>query len=248
VARVALPEGALVPSAVSDNVVVPDAVRGALRALLSGLGAEGRRACLVLPGGLARVALLDIPTGVNPVDFARFRLSPALPFPASEALVDGLHLPGRGYVAAAVRRGVVESYESVARNAGLAVERVELAVLAALAALRRDAPRVSTVDLILGDAAVAFAAHRGGVLAAFRSRLRDLGPGELERLRAEADRTARLGGDGTPPALRVVGPGATGLIRALSFAGRSAQAGWRLPLPDASFDDAAELAWLGAAL
>jgi hypothetical protein len=246
--RIGLPEGALVPSAVLEHFAGRDEVKGALRALLSALGAEGRRACLVLPGGLARIVLLDVPAGVSAADFGRFRLSQALPFPASEALVESLRVGARAHVTAAVSRRVVEAYETLARDAGLGVERVELAPLAAVAALRRRPPRASTVDVILGDVAVCFVAHRGGALVAFRSRLRDPGPGEPDRLREEADRTARLAGDGDAPSLRVVGSGATGLIRTLAFAGRPAQPGWRVPLPDALPEDAAELGWLGAAL
>jgi hypothetical protein len=247
-ARVALPPGALVPSAVDDNLAGPEVVRAALRTLLSTLGAEGRPARLLLPGGLARLALFERSAGVSAVELARFRLSQALPYPASEALVDGLRVGARGYAAAAVRRRVVEGYEVAARDAGLAIERVELAPLAALAALQRSAPRGSSVDLILGDGALTVAARRDGALALLRSRLRDPGPGEPERLRDEADRSARLAGDGTAPTLRVVGPGSTGLVRALSFAGRHAVAGWRIPLPEGATEESSELAWLGAAL
>jgi hypothetical protein len=247
-ARIGLPDGALCPSAAAENLPAREEVRGALHALWSGLGAAGRRAWLVLPAGLARVALLEIPAGAAPADYGRFRLSQALPFPPSEAIVESLPLASRTHVVAAVWRRVIEGYESVARDAGLVVERVELAPLAALAALVRRAPRGSCVDLILGEAAVCFAARRDRALLALRGRLRDPGPGEPERLREEAERTARVAGDGAPLTLRVVGAGATALVRALGFAGHQAQPGWRVALPDALPEEAAELAWLGAAL
>ena len=62
----------------------------------------------------------------------------------------------------------------------------------------------------------------------------------------EVDRTAALAGNGGPPRIRAVGPGALALLSAWQHEGRSVEAGWRaegaLPV------DAAELAWLGGAL
>ena len=80
----------------------------------------------------------------------------------------------------------------------------------------------------------------------FRNRLRDGGPGEPRWLAREVDRTAALAGNGGPPRLRAVGPGATALLRALAESGRAAEPGWRVEgtLPV----EAAELPWLGAAL
>lgn len=245
-AREPLPQGALVPSAFQANLARPAEVRDALRSVLDSLGGQARRACLILPAGIARTLLLEVPTGTSAAEFARFRLGQGLPYPGAEAVVDVLPVgPGR-CLAAAVRQRCVAEYETIASECGLSVERVELAPLSALGGLRR-APSESTLDVILGDAAVSLAASRHGRLRVFRSRLRDPGPGEATWLRDEIDRTLALAGDGAAPRIRVVGSNSTALLRALSFAGRPAEPGWggaRAQVPEA----AAELSWLGAVL
>jgi hypothetical protein len=205
-------------------------------------------ACLLLPAGVARIVLLELPAGVEAEGFARFRLASSLPYPAAEAVVDLMPAgPGR-VLAAAVRRRVVEEYERAAAAAGLRQARLDLAPLAALAGLEQEpsgGPRA--VDVILGDAAVSFAARAHGALRAYRTRWRDPAVDETRWLADEAWRTADLIGDGAFPPLRVVGPGASALVRDWTAAGLSAAPGWALegrglPAP------AAELAWLGGAL
>jgi hypothetical protein len=202
---------------------------------------------LILPGGVARTVLLEVAAGVTAREFARFRITPGLPYPPDEALVDVLPLDGGRILAAAVRRSVVEGYEAVAGAAGLDVERLDLAPLAALSALARE-PRGTavSVDVILGDHALSLAAWQGGALHFFRTRLRESGPREAQWLGREVDRTAVLAGNGSAPRIRAVGPGAVELLRAWSDEGRAGEPGWRAEgaLPVA----AAELAWLGAAL
>ncbi len=240
-----LPPGTLVPGPAERNLVRPDEVREALVQVAAALEAGRAPAALILPAGTARIVLLDLPSGVTAREYARYRLGGALPYPAEEAVVDVLRLDGGRMLAAAVRRAVLQEYEDVAAAAGLVQERLDLAPLAALAALLADrGAEGAGVDVILGDAAVSFASHDAAGLRAFRTRLRDAGPGEAERLRDEADRTAA--GNGGPPLLRVVGPGAGALLRAWAEAGRLAVPGWQA---DGSLPvDPAELAWLGGAL
>jgi hypothetical protein len=249
VARVPLSPGALEVSAFEPNLRRPDEVKAALVHLASTLGAGNSAACVVLPDGLARLGLLDVPKDATPERYARFRLMGSLPYPAEEALVDVLPLGGSRVLAAAVRRAVVHAYEAVVRAAGIEQDRVDLAPLAALAGLRRAAPPAPpmTVDVVLGEVAVSLAARDGALLAAFRNRRRDGGPGEGERLRLEVERTALLAGDGAaPPRVRVLGPGAAALVREWRAAGRAAELGWSVPAPD--LVETAEMAWLGAAL
>jgi hypothetical protein len=245
-ARVALPDGALLPAPLDENLADPASVQAALRELRARLG--GEHAALILPDGLARTLLLEIPRGADPRGFARFRLEPSLPYPATEAVVDVLRV-GRGrFLAAAVRARVVRSYEAAARAAGFVQERVDLAPLAALAALLRSRGRRAGVDLILGDVALSLAAFDAqGELRAFRSRRRDPGLDEPARLREEVERTAALAGIGQGLVLRVVGEGAPALSASLSSGGRSVEAGWRAAVPGQA-QDAAEPSWLGAAL
>ena len=246
-ARLPLAPGALAVSAFEPNVLRPDEVREALARVAGALGLNGQGACVVLPDGVARLALLQVPPDAEAERFARFKLGPALSYPVAEAVVDVLPLGGSRVLAAAVRRSVVEGYEQVVRAAGVAQDRVDLAPLAAVAALARGSAPPG-VDLILGEAAVSLAARLDGSVRAFRNRRRDPSPGEPERLALDVARTAALAGDGQgAPRVRVLGPGAAALVRSWREQGGEAELAWRLSLPGESADSA-ELAWLGAAL
>jgi Tfp pilus assembly PilM family ATPase len=248
VSRVPLEAGALAPSPLEPNVVRPESVREALASVRNALGTNGRRVVLVLPHGVSRTLLVDTPPGVAIHDYARFRLSQGLTYPHSEAVVDSMPLGGRRHLCAAVRRSLVEAYESIAQSAGFALDRVDLAPLAAVAGLRSQASAAdSGVALILGDTAYSLIAFRAGSVDAFRSRIRDPAPGEAERLSDEAVRTASLAGAGALKRVVVLGSGAPAVARRLRDLGCPAEPAWSagdagLPL------ERAELAWLGAAL
>jgi hypothetical protein len=246
-ARVPLGEGALLPSPLAPNVVHPETVADALRALARSLRIGDAPVCLLLPDGMARLALLEVPADVTPQEYARFRIVPGLPYPAAEAVIDVLPLgPGRAVVAAA-RRSVIEGYEAVADQAGIVQDRLDLTPLAALSALLREPGDAAglTVDVILGDAAFCLAAHQGGLLRTLRNRRRDPGPDEPGRLAEEILRTAVLAGDGAAPRVRVVGAGARDLLARWRVAGGTAEPGWRGE--EAAGVEISELAWLGGA-
>jgi hypothetical protein len=241
---VPLAPGALLVSAFTPNLARPAEVSAALARLREALGPG--RVTLVLPDGLARVLLLEAPKGADPHEYARFRLGPALPYPVGEAAVDLLPLDGRRMLAAAVRRDVVAGYEAAAAAAGLQTDRVDLAPLAALSGLLRLPRPVRTVEIVLGDAALSLAAFDRGRLSAFRTRRRDPGPGEAERVCGEAARTASFG-VGDPPCLRITGVGARSFRDDLAGVGQAVELAAVLPGPG-SLPEAAELPWLGAAL
>ena len=246
-ARAPLSPGALVPGPFDPNVVGGPEVQRALSEVAAGVEGGRGPVALILPEGVARTALLDVPAGVTAREFARYRITAGLPYAPDEALVDVLPLHGGRVLAAAVRRSVIEGYEAVAAAARLDIERLDLAPLAALSALARE-PRGTevSVDVILGDRALSLAAWQGGVLHVFRTRWRQSGPREPLWLGREVDRTAVLAGNGSAPRIRAVGPGAVALLTAWQDAGRAGEPGWRaegaLPV------EATELAWLGAAL
>jgi len=232
--RVVLPPGALAPSASSRNVVRADDVRRALAEALAAVAAPtgpAGPAVLVLPDGVARVALLARPPDADPRELVRFRLASSLPWDASDTVVDSLPA-GRGQViGAALRRAVVVDHEQAVAAAGVARERVHLAPLLALEPLLRPgAPEA--VHVLLGDAVATFAAVHGGVVRAVRSRRRDPSAGEAPRFAAEAARIAR-GLDGGPSlAVAFVGADAPVLRRDAAQAGarvlpaRDAEPGW----------------------
>jgi hypothetical protein len=245
--RAALSPGALVPSALEANIASAEEVRDAVTRVSAELRFGRAPVTVIAPQGIARILLLEVPAGVDPGEFARYRFAD-LPYPVAEAVVDVLPVRGGKAVAAAVRRRVVEDYEAVIAAAGLSQERFDLTSLAALGGLLKDSARDALVlDVILGDAGFTMAAHRDGVLAALRHRLRDRRDGEAERLRAEAERTAVLAGQRLGP-VRVVGAGARGLIREWSAAGLDARRGWFEEDGNGLPHDATEIPWLGALL
>lgn len=245
--RATLSPGALVPSPFETNVARPEEVRAALRLVREGLQSNGRRAFLILPDGLARFALLDVPSGASGQEYARFRLSQLTPFAPGEAIVSALSVGQRRILGAAIRRRVVEGYESVAAAAGFSQGRLSLAPLAGVVGFMRCATGSNrTLGLILGSTALSLAVFDGGDLGVFRCRRRDPGPGEAARLASEIARTASLAGDATAPGIRVVGPGAVALARDLAANGWPAEAGWRLGGGTQS-EEIAEQPWLGAA-
>src|SRR5688572_12617877 len=171
-ARAALSPGALLPGALEPNVASLPEVRDAVAQVAKDLGIGRTRVTVVAPQGVARLLLLEPPSGVDPMEFARYRFSD-LPYPAAEAVLDVLPVRGGRAVAAAVRRPVVEDYAAVVAAAGLEQERLDITSLAALTGLLKDSPGDDLIlDVILGDVAFAMAAHRDGVLSALRHRRR----------------------------------------------------------------------------
>ena len=245
-AHAELSPGALLPSALEPNVASLPEVRDAVLRVAADLGVSRTRVTVVAPQGVARLLLLELPSGVDPMEFARYRFSD-LPYPASEAVLDVLPVRGGRAVAAAIRRLVVEDYEAVVAAAGLEQDRLDITSLAALGGLLKDSPGDDLVlDVILGDVGFAMAAHRAGVLSVLRHRRRDRRDGEPERLHAEVERTAARAG-APVGRLRVVGTGARALLRQWTAAGLPAVPGWDAEIAGVP-RDAAELPWLGALL
>jgi len=235
-AREPLAPGALAPSAAGRNLGRADEVREAMGRALQRLRHSGGQVTLVLPDGVARLALVELAADADARDYVRFRLAGSLPWPAADGLVEVLPV-GRGRViGAAVRRATVAEYEQLAASAGLEGERVHLAPLLALAGVARAR---DAVHVMLGDTVVSLAAVRDGAVAVFRSRRRDVAEDEADRLLAEATRTARLAGDGAS-APRVVFSGSDA---ARLCAQMGAEAAVAVP-GSGEWPHAAEAAWL----
>src|SRR5688572_8142239 len=135
-AQVPLDHEAIVPSPLGANVARPDVVRDALARVATSLELGRTPTLVLLPAGTARLALLEVPRGVAAQEFARYKLLGGLPYPPEGAVVDVLDVGEGRAVGAAVRRSVLEGYEAAIAAAGLVVERIDLALLAALAALQ----------------------------------------------------------------------------------------------------------------
>lgn len=236
-AEAPLASGALQPRPLEENLVRPAEVRAALSQVIQELGRSGA-AALVLPDGLARFALLNLQAGVAALDVARFRLGATLPFPVSEASVDGVGAgPGR-FLAAAVRRAVVRGYEAVAAEVGLRQERVDLAPLVSLSSLFDE--RGPVVAAHLGDAAFSVAVVRDGGVQSFRNRRRDPDSNEYQRLRDELLRSAALLGIERPRII-LLGAEAPDLAEALRSDGQLAEVGGKR-----SGSEPASAGWLAA--
>jgi hypothetical protein len=239
--RAAVGPEAVAPSPSAANLA-DEEVRAAIRRSVEAAAPSARGAVLVLPDGIARIVLVDVPRDAAAREFVRFRVAPSLPWPAAETIVDVLPV-GRGrVVGGAVGRATVAEYERAARGAGLEVERVHLAPLLSLAGLLR-AENQDAVHVVLGDVALCLFCFRHGELVAVRSRRRDRSAGEASRLLDEASRISVLSGDGEAPQKIVLhGSGAVALRGEAALVGsledqpRSARTdGWR---------GAAEAAWL----
>ncbi len=188
--RIQLASGALVPSPSGQNLRHPEDVRDGLRRAIESLGRRPAACSLVLPDGVGRLALLTLPKGEDIREIVRFRLAPSLPWSSAEAIVDSLPAGAGRAVGAAVRRSVVAEYEQAVASVGLALERVHLAPLLGLAAVRRSGSR-DAVHVLLGATAACFAVVNGTVVS-LRNRRRDSTAGEALRLVEEATRTAGL--------------------------------------------------------
>jgi hypothetical protein len=244
-ASLALPDGALVPSVAEPNLVDAARVQDALRMVLHRVGGPAP-ALVLLPQSAARTAIVERAAGPEAHDQGRARLAPHLPYPAGEAVLQGVALAARRTLVAALRRQVVAQYEELVAALGVTVEGVDLAHLAALTALQREArSEPVSVDVVLGDDCTSFAGWGGSELRVFRTRLRS-GDEEAAWLHAEAVRTAALVADGDP-VVRVVGPGAAALIDELVRRGGTARPGFGVD-SDVADVHGFEAAWLGAAL
>jgi type IV pilus assembly protein PilM len=178
VAKVALAEGAVVPSLKPGNVVDRVAVTAAIRAALEQIGersnARDANLTLVIPDSAVRVLLLDfeaLPSReAEALPLVRFRLKKLLPFDSDEAMVTYQTMStSKGVVrllAVAIPRDVLSEYETVAREAGFEPGCVLPSTLACLAAVDDSEPALLVNANSLG---VTAAIVRGGVLLLHRS-------------------------------------------------------------------------------
>lgn len=237
--RIALGPGALDPSCTVPNVARGEELQEALHRAVEVAAPGARRAVLVLPDGVGRILLVDVPPGAEPEEFVRFRVAPSLPWPAAEAVVDVLPVGHRRVVGAVVARATVLEYEQAVTGAGLEIERVHLGPLLSLAGVRRAGGR-DAAHVVLGDVAFCLFCFRGGELAVLRNRRRDRSPGEAGRLLEEAVRAALHAGDGSAtPRITISGSGADALRGDLPVTALD-----RGPAGFSAWPQARESAWL----
>ncbi len=179
VARVALAEGAVVPSLKPGNIPDRVATIAAVRRALEGVGARpnARNAdlTLIIPDGAVRVLLLDfdaLPSKLtDSLPLVRFRLKKLVPFDTDDAMVSfQVMSSSRGAVrvlAVAIPRDVLSDYETAAREAGFEPGAVLPSTLAALAGLPESEGGLLAVNVY--PSAVTTAIVRGGVVLLHRT-------------------------------------------------------------------------------
>jgi type IV pilus assembly protein PilM len=182
-----LPEGAVVPSLLNDNIADRAAVAGAVARVMRQVGSP-RRVALVLPDSAAKVSIVHfdkVPS--RPEDLAqlvRWQVRKAVPFPLETAQVGfaeagGAAQGGREFVVVVMRREVVQGYESLLEGTGAMPGLVDLAsfnvVNMVLSGDRRKGRSVAGDWLLvhLTRQSSTLAIVRAGALVFYRNRLTD---------------------------------------------------------------------------
>jgi type IV pilus assembly protein PilM len=116
-----LPIGAVMASPVDANVIQPEAVRSALRKVLSRVPSRGAPMVLLIPDPVVRVFILPFETLPRRADEAlpllRWRLKKSVPFDVDETVVSWMRQTGKEdtleVVTAVARQRIVREYEEV---------------------------------------------------------------------------------------------------------------------------------------
>src|SRR5262245_11059280 len=136
-----LPEGAIRPSPLEDNLVKPDVVAGALRKIAPPNGARKRAAAVILPDYAARVSVLDFDSFPSAAEeqaqLVRFRVKKTVPFDIDAASVGFFAQPAGSakkieVVAVTVAIEILAKYEALFRNANFHPGEVTTSTLSAL--------------------------------------------------------------------------------------------------------------------
>lgn len=133
-------EGAIVASPVEANIVKPDAVRSALRRVLSRVPARGQDVALLIPDPVVRVFILPFESFPRRADEAlpllRWRLKKSVPFDVDETVVSWMRQTGREgnleILTAVARSRIVREYEEIVESLGAKVGVVLSSTLSTL--------------------------------------------------------------------------------------------------------------------
>jgi type IV pilus assembly protein PilM len=169
----ALPNGALMPSAVESNIVDTGAVRGAVAGLMSRLRAKDEDVALLVPDPVIRVFVQHFeqfprsPQEAEPM--LRWKLKKSVPFEADETVISYMRQAPRedgvDVVTALARLRIIREYETLAEGAGLYPGVVMSSSLAAISLLDDRQP---TLLARVSGLALTTAIVREGVLCGYR--------------------------------------------------------------------------------
>ncbi len=169
----ALPNGALMPSAVEANIADASSVRSAIAAVMSKLRAKEEDVTLLVPDPVIRVFVQHFeqfprsPQEAEPM--LRWKLKKSVPFEADETIISYMRQAPRedgvDIVTALARLRIVREYEGLAEGVGLFPGVVMSSSLAAITLLDDRQP---TLLARVSGLALTTAIVREGVLCGYR--------------------------------------------------------------------------------
>jgi type IV pilus assembly protein PilM len=168
-----LPAGALVPSAVETNMANAAAVKSAVSAVCTRLGAKDEDVALLLPDPVIRVFVQhfeDFPrTSEEAIPMLRWKLKKSVPFEVDETLLSYMRqaprVDGVDVVTAIARLRIIREYEGLVEQAALRPGVVLSITLAAISILEDQRP---TLLARVSGTALTTAIVRQGVMAGYR--------------------------------------------------------------------------------
>lgn len=180
-----LPAGAIAPSATQPNITDRDAVRAAIRSVMSRVPRQGADVALLLPDPSIRVFILPFDTfprsAGEALPLLRWRLKKSLPFDAEEAVISWMRQPSRGgkidIVAAVARQKIVKEYESLLEDEGLSAGVVQSSTLATLPIVNE---RGATLLARFSGQNLTTVIVRGETMCVYRSTELGMGPEGLK--------------------------------------------------------------------
>jgi type IV pilus assembly protein PilM len=167
-------EGAIVASPVEPNIVKPDAVRSALRRVLSRVPSRGQDIALLIPDPVVRVFILPFESFPRRSDEAlpllRWRLKKSVPFDVDETVVSWMRQTGPEgnleILTAVARSRIVREYEEIVETLGAKVGIVLSSTLSTLPLLEE---RGATLLVRMAGRTLTTVIVQAGNLCVYRS-------------------------------------------------------------------------------
>lgn len=169
-----LPAGAVMPSTLETNIVQPEAVRAALRQILSRVPVDSTHVALLVPDLVVRVFILPFDNltrrAGEALSLLRWRLKKSVPFDVDETTVSWMRQAGREggleVVTAVARHSIVREYEALLESLGA---RAGVLLSSSLATLPLLDERGSTLLVRICGKTLTTAIVRGSNLCLYRS-------------------------------------------------------------------------------
>ena len=169
----ALPNGAIVPSAIEPNVAKAAAVKSAITTVCRTLEAKMEDAALLVPDPVIRVFVQhfdDFPRSAEEaIPMLRWKLKKSVPFEVEETLLSYMRQPpqseGVDVVTAIARLRIIKEYEALLEDQSLRPGVVLSTTLAAISLLEEQKP---TLLARISGTSLTTAIVREGVLAGYR--------------------------------------------------------------------------------